>query len=112
MPISSRNTAMAMRLVVLDFVLFAVGLGLTIASRNIAVQVIAAVLTGFVIARLFILGHDACHQSLTVHRRLNRWLGRLLFLPLLTPYRPWKGDITWSLTVTPICAVLTSSGSR
>lgn len=90
MPIASRNTAMAMRLVILDFVLFAAGLSLIIASRNIAVQVLAAVLTGFVIARLFILGHDACHQSLTVHRRLNRWLGRLLFLPSLTPYSLWE----------------------
>ena len=40
--------------------------------------------------RLFILGHDACHQSLTEHRALNRWIGRLVFLPSLTPYSLWE----------------------
>lgn len=39
--------------------------------------------------RLFVLGHDACHQSLTPHRRLNRWLGHLVFMPSLTPYSLW-----------------------
>jgi omega-6 fatty acid desaturase (delta-12 desaturase) len=44
---------------------------------------------GLVIGRLFIIGHDACHQSLTPHRRLNKWLGRLAFLPSLTAYSLW-----------------------
>jgi len=89
-PISQRSTQVAIRLVLMDFVLFAVGLTLTVISSNAALQLLFAVLTGFVIARLFILGHDACHQSLTRHRRLNRWLGRLLFLPSLTPYSLWE----------------------
>ena len=90
MPISTRNTALAMRLVLVDLLLFAACLSVTVLSRNIAVQLFAAVLTGFVIARLFILGHDACHQSLTRHRPLNRGIGRLLFLPSLTPYSLWE----------------------
>jgi len=45
---------------------------------------------GFVTGRLFIIGHDACHQSLTPHRRLNHWLGRIAFLPSLTPYSLWE----------------------
>ena len=90
MPIAARSTAVAIRLVLVDLLLFAVALTLTVSSRSIAVQVLAALLTGFVIARLFILGHDACHQSLTPHRRLNRWIGRLVFLPSLTPYSLWE----------------------
>jgi len=54
------------------------------------VQLLAGAATGLVICRLFILGHDACHQSLTAHRGLNRWLGRLVFLPSLTPYSLWE----------------------
>lgn len=42
------------------------------------------------IGRLFIIGHDACHQSLTPHRRLNHWLGRIAFLPSITPYSLWE----------------------
>ena len=90
LPVSARSTAVAIRLLLLDVLLFAGALSLTVGSRNIALQVLGAVLTGFVIARLFILGHDACHQSLTRHRRLNRWIGRLVFLPSLTPYSLWE----------------------
>jgi len=89
-PIASRNTALALSLVIFDFVLYALGLATTVLARNPVVQVLAGTATGFVIGRLFILGHDACHQSLTSHRLLNRWLGRLLFLPSLTPYSLWE----------------------
>lgn len=53
-------------------------------------RVVAGALAGLVIGRLFILGHDACHQSLTRNRRLNRWLGRILLLPSLTPCSLWE----------------------
>jgi omega-6 fatty acid desaturase (delta-12 desaturase) len=39
---------------------------------------------------LFVVGHDACHGSFTTNRRLNAWIGRLAFLPSLTPYRAWE----------------------
>jgi omega-6 fatty acid desaturase (delta-12 desaturase) len=42
------------------------------------------------IARLFVLAHDACHQSLTSNRTLNQILGRFAFLPSLTPYSTWE----------------------
>ncbi len=29
------------------------------------------------------------HNSLTPHRRLNKWLGRIAFLPSLTAYSVW-----------------------
>ena len=41
-------------------------------------------------SRLFVIGHDACHQSLTPSRALNRIIGRLCFLPSLTPYSLWE----------------------
>jgi len=89
-PIASRSTTYAIWLVVLDSVLFALGLTATIVMRNPLLQAVAGMATGFVIGRLFILGHDACHQSLTEHRTLNRWLGRIVFLPSLTPYSLWE----------------------
>jgi omega-6 fatty acid desaturase (delta-12 desaturase) len=52
-------------------------------------KLLCGLAAGFVIGRLFIIGHDACHQSLTPHRRLNRVLGRLAFLASLTPYSLW-----------------------
>lgn len=42
------------------------------------------------IARLFVIGHDACHQAFFASRDANRWIGRLVFLPSLTNYSLWE----------------------
>ena len=89
-PIATRKTGTALRLIVVDVLLFALSLGMTISSHGVAVQLLFGLLTGFMIARLFVIGHDACHQSLTCHRWLNRFIGRVAFLPSLTPYSLWE----------------------
>jgi len=80
----------ATALCVLDIGLFALTLAAVILIPNVFVKVIASFAVGLQIARLFVLGHDACHQSLFGHRQLNRWVGRLVFLPSLTPYSLWE----------------------
>lgn len=52
-------------------------------------KLLASVIVGLAMARLFVLGHDACHQSLTPSRTLNRWLTQVLFLPTLCPASIW-----------------------
>jgi len=47
-------------------------------------------LNGMTIGMLFLIGHDACHQSLTPVGWLNRVLGRITFLPALHPYTGWE----------------------
>ncbi len=42
-----------------------------------------------VIGGLFVIGHDACHGSLTHTGWLNRLLGRLCLLPAWHPYTSW-----------------------
>ncbi|QDU31671.1 Delta(12)-fatty-acid desaturase [Anatilimnocola aggregata] len=41
------------------------------------------------ISVLFIIGHDACHGSLTPSNFLNQVLGRLAFLPSWHPFTSW-----------------------
>lgn len=41
------------------------------------------------IARLFVIGHDACHGSYTRYDWLNKLVGRIAFLPSLTPFSLW-----------------------
>lgn len=89
-PISARSTPRALALVAIDVAAFAALMIAIVSLRQPALQLLAGALAGLVIARLFILGHDACHQSFTPHRGLNRWLGRLVFLPSLTPYSLWE----------------------
>lgn len=88
-PLSTRTTARALGLLVLDYALLIAALAATVLLAPWWAKLLAGMAAGFVIGRLFIIGHDACHQSLTPHRRLNKWLGRVAFLPSLTPYSLW-----------------------
>jgi omega-6 fatty acid desaturase (delta-12 desaturase) len=52
-------------------------------------RVACALMMPLVIGALFVVGHDAAHQTLTPHRWLNRILGRLCLLPAYHPYTSW-----------------------
>ena len=88
-PLSTRTTALAVALLVFDYLLLAAALAGTVLLSPIWAKLLCGIAAGFVIGRLFIIGHDACHQSLTPHRTLNKWLGRIAFLPSITPYSLW-----------------------
>ena len=49
-----------------------------------------ALLNGLAIAVVFVVGHDACHGSLTPDSKINKWVGRIAFLPSLHPYASWE----------------------
>jgi omega-6 fatty acid desaturase (delta-12 desaturase) len=49
-----------------------------------------AIVTGLAAGMMFIIGHDACHGSLTPSSRVNAWLARLAFLPSLHPLAAWE----------------------
>jgi omega-6 fatty acid desaturase (delta-12 desaturase) len=85
-PLSERTTLRAIVLLVVDYVLWAALMAGTVLFESWWAKLLSGLAAGFVIGRLFILGHDACHQSLTPHRNLNKWLGRIAFLPSLTAY--------------------------
>src|ERR1700737_1980935 len=69
-------------------------LGVSIASLLFVetwwVKVFASLVAALWIARLFVIGHDACHGSYTSNKTLNKWIGRIAFLPSLTPYSLWE----------------------
>lgn len=89
LPLAERTTVLALGLLTLDYLLFGALLTGAVMLKSLWLKALCGLATGFVIGRLFIIGHDACHQSLTPHRRLNKWLGRIAFLPSLTPYSLW-----------------------
>ncbi|MFC7409079.1 fatty acid desaturase [Hydrogenophaga atypica] len=88
-PLSERVTWRAFWLLALDYTLWLGLLAGVVLADVIWLKALCGLAAGFVIGRLFIIGHDACHQSLTPHRRLNKWLGRIAFLPSLTAYSLW-----------------------
>ncbi len=85
-PLSERSTLRALVLLAFDYALFFALITATVMVEAIWVKLLCGIVAGFVIGRLFVIGHDACHQSLTPHRELNKVLGRIAFLPSLTPY--------------------------
>ena len=88
-PLPARSTLWALGLLLFDYALLLTALAGTVLLGAWWARLLCGLAAGFVIGRLFVIGHDACHQSLTPHRRLNRWLGRLAFLPSLTAYSLW-----------------------
>jgi len=88
-PLSEKNTLRAIVLMTIDIALFFALIAGAIIFEPWWAKLICALVCGFVIGRLFIIGHDACHQSLTPHRKLNKWLGRIAFLPSVSPYSLW-----------------------
>lgn len=89
-PIVLRRTALAVLLLVLDLTLFAAFMAGTVLLAPWWAKLLCGVAAGIVIGRLFIIGHDACHQSYTPYRGLNKVLGRIAMLPSLTPYSLWQ----------------------
>lgn len=90
LPLSARTTLHPILLLALDYALLLAALAGAVLLEPLWARVLCGLAAGFVIGRLFIIGHDACHQSLTPRRRLNHWLGRIAFLPSLTPYSLWE----------------------
>jgi omega-6 fatty acid desaturase (delta-12 desaturase) len=46
-------------------------------------------LAAVAISALFVIGHDTAHGALFASPRLNRWVGRLAFLPSFHAYEVW-----------------------
>lgn len=88
--LATRRTGWPVLLLAFDWLLLAAALAGVLLVPPLWLKLLCGAAAGFVIGRLFIVGHDACHQSLTPHRRLNQWLGRIALLPSLTPYSLWE----------------------
>jgi len=77
----ARNDAIALAIFVADFALYFFLIFLALAPFGLWVNIAGSIAAGFIIGAIFTLGHDACHQALTRHPRLNVWLGRIAFIP-------------------------------
>src|SRR5918993_5373614 len=78
-----RSTATALVRASLQLLGYVACVGLALAPLPYALNLLGGVLAGHALAILFTVGHDACHQSFTPSMRLNRWIGRIVFIPSL-----------------------------
>lgn len=88
-PFHNRPLLRSMAILALDYSVLAGLSFLIIWSHVLWIKIIAGILAGVVMGRLFVVGHDACHGSFSRNRRLNRIVGTVAFLPTLTPFKVW-----------------------
>jgi acyl-lipid omega-6 desaturase (Delta-12 desaturase) len=75
------NDVLALSIFIGDFALYLLLIFLALAPLGYAINIAGSIAAGFIIGAIFTLGHDACHQALTTHPRLNIWLARIAFVP-------------------------------
>lgn len=87
--LSTRQIAYPIFLLVVDFVIYGFLLYFAVAAPHWGLRLLSALVMGFWIGRIFVIGHDACHQAYTPSKMLNKVLGRIAFLPSLSTYSLW-----------------------
>ncbi len=84
-----RETVKALAILAVELAGFFACEALALAPVPYALNIFGGILAGHAIAILFTVGHDACHQSFTPSTRLNRWIGRAVFIPSLHAVSLW-----------------------
>ena len=85
-----RSTAKGLALFCLSWGLYCAAFAGAVLAPHWLLQLICSILAGSLTGILFVIGHDACHGSLTSSNGLNKVLGRIAFLPSLHPYASWE----------------------
>jgi omega-6 fatty acid desaturase (delta-12 desaturase) len=70
-----------------DYALFLAGTALALLADAVALRVLGALLAGVKMSSLYAIAHDAAHNTLTAHRRLNKVLGVVAYLTGFYNYR-------------------------
>ena len=85
-----RSFTFGLFLVVLLALIFAGSVTAIVLVHHLSAKLLLSFILGLVISLMFVVGHDACHDSLTPSHALNEILGRICFLPTLHPYVSWE----------------------
>ncbi len=84
-----RSSVKGVGIFLLDLLGYLIVAAACLLTQNLALKFTLSVEAGILTSLLFLVGHDACHQSLTPRRWLNRLVGTLAFLPALHPFSLW-----------------------
>jgi omega-6 fatty acid desaturase (delta-12 desaturase) len=86
----SRSLRKGLNAFAVHFALYLATLAVALAPLPIALNLIFALTNGVFIALLFIIGHDAGHNSFVPGRAWTRWLGRIAFVPCVHAASLWR----------------------
>src|SRR5260370_16179477 len=85
-PYRAKADVFAVSLFAADCAMYAICTAAAAAHIGWFVRFLAGTAAGVLLAVLFVVGHDACHGSLTSRRLLKASIGRIAVLPTLTPF--------------------------
>lgn len=88
--ISARSLGLGLIVFLAAIILYGAAMSVVLLAPWWPLQIACAILAGLFIATIFVVGHDACHGSLTPYDPLNQVLARIAFLPSWTPYTSWE----------------------
>jgi omega-6 fatty acid desaturase (delta-12 desaturase) len=89
-PYRAKDDTFAISLLAADVAMYIAATAIAASPAPLALRIAAGFSAGVLLAVLFVVGHDACHGSFTSRRRLNAVIGRIAFLPTITPYSTWE----------------------
>jgi omega-6 fatty acid desaturase (delta-12 desaturase) len=88
---STRRGSIAVLTSVVPYLALSVAMYLAISVSPWLTLALAIPTTGFLV-RTFVVFHDCVHGSLLPSRKANAWVGNVLGIVVLTPFRAWQHD--------------------
>lgn len=83
------STSIALLIFMTDIVIYLAAITGVIFLENSWLRIACSLLAGLQISLLFVVAHDAAHDSFTASKRLNRLIARISFLPCFHNYSLW-----------------------
>ena len=83
------NDVLAFSILGADLFIYCAAVFFAVTSEMLAIKILSASLAGFMIAQLFVIGHDAAHKAFVSNPGANVFIARLVFLPALHNYTLW-----------------------
>ena len=83
------STKTALLIFITDVVVYMAALAGVMLLENIFARILCSMLAGLQISLLYVVAHDAAHNSFTGSRVLNKVIARMAYLPCLHNYSLW-----------------------
>ena len=86
---TQRSTPLALLIFFTEVIIYLSAIAGIIFVDNILIRMLCSMFAGLIISALYVVAHDAAHNSFTDSKRLNKVLARVSYLPSLHNYSLW-----------------------
>lgn len=83
------DNRLAISILLIDLIIYAGSVIAAVVIDSIMLKILFSSIAGFMIAQLFVIGHDAAHKAYASGALLNQVIARIVFFPTLHNYNLW-----------------------